>query len=217
MNVDLIEVPRREALVKIDAYRDHLQRRSDERAAKVLAAYEAMAEGTPVIELSKSIGNAGWTDEGMPTLAVARADREWVRVDLHPERTTTVVFNATAEAHATVGQWAQGTSNPGPTLYRRVPVAAFPKHPRSLAPLEGPEYRHWIRKRAAVPLIPPEAREASNHAALHKLFILWEAVWEEAPPVDPMLLRHLGEDLYAVLAHWDLTEVERAVMAEYMN
>lgn len=216
MNVDLIEVPRREALAKIDAYREYLSKRSDERAAKVLAAYEAMAEGTPVIELSKSIGNAGWTEEGMPALAVARADREWVRVDLHPRRTDTVVFNATADAYARVGSWSNSTRRPGPTLYRRVPVSAFPEHPKKSS-TEAGSYGEWIRKRAAVPMIPPEAREASNHAALNKLFVLWEAVWEEVPPIDPMLLRHLGGDLYAVLAHWDLTEVERAVMAEYLN
>lgn len=42
--------------------------------------------------------------------------------------------------------------------------------------------------------------------------ILWEAEWQAVPPKDPALLRHLGGDLYAVVAVWDLTELERAVL-----
>jgi hypothetical protein len=44
--------------------------------------------------------------------------------------------------------------------------------------------------------------------------VLWEAVWQPAPPVDPMLLRRIGEaDLWVVVAAWELTEVERAALA----
>lgn len=31
-------------------------------------------------------------------------------------------------------------------------------------------------------------------------------------PVDPALLKHIGGDLYAVVATWDLTDLERAVL-----
>jgi hypothetical protein len=37
--------------------------------------------------------------------------------------------------------------------------------------------------------------------------------WEPVPPTDPALLKHIAGDLYAVLAVWDLTELERAVIA----
>lgn len=37
--------------------------------------------------------------------------------------------------------------------------------------------------------------------------------WQPVPPTDPLLLRHLHGDLYAVLAAWDLTPLERAVLA----
>ena len=41
--------------------------------------------------------------------------------------------------------------------------------------------------------------------------ILWEAEWETVPR-DPLLLRHLAGGLYAVMASWDLTPLERAVL-----
>jgi hypothetical protein len=33
------------------------------------------------------------------------------------------------------------------------------------------------------------------------------------PDRDPYLLRHVGGALYAVLAAWDLTDLERAIMS----
>lgn len=43
--------------------------------------------------------------------------------------------------------------------------------------------------------------------------MLFEAEWRPEPPKDPALLRHIGGDLYSVVAVWDLTELERAVLA----
>jgi hypothetical protein len=49
-------------------------------------------------------------------------------------------------------------------------------------------------------------------AALH---VLWEVErWELVPPTDPALIRHIRGDLWAVLATWDLTEIERHVLAQ---
>ena len=44
--------------------------------------------------------------------------------------------------------------------------------------------------------------------------LLWEPRWERRPrpPGDPALLKHLAGPLYAVLATWDLTPVEQAVL-----
>ncbi|TWT34974.1 hypothetical protein KOR42_53530 [Thalassoglobus neptunius] len=37
------------------------------------------------------------------------------------------------------------------------------------------------------------------------------------PPGDPYLLKKISGEFYAVLAEWDLTELEKAVMAELRN
>jgi hypothetical protein len=48
---------------------------------------------------------------------------------------------------------------------------------------------------------------------------LWEVnQWSPArPPDDPVLLSPLGGDLYAVLAHWDLTEIEKMVLGAILG
>ena len=61
---------------------------------------------------------------------------------------------------------------------------------------------------AIVPSIPPLHRP---HDSLENYWLLWEAEWTR-PPVDPALLKHLGLNLYAVLAVWDLTPLEQAVL-----
>lgn len=65
------------------------------------------------------------------------------------------------------------------------------------------------RYTALVPLIPVHLRPSD---ALDKYHILWEADWERVP-VDPMLLKRLSGDAWLVVAAWDLTSVEQAVLA----
>jgi hypothetical protein len=69
----------------------------------------------------------------------------------------------------------------------------------------------WHNAEATVPLIPIQHRPRRGLANYH---VLWEAEWKKAVPVDPFLLRRVGKaDLWAVVAMWDLSEVERAALA----
>jgi hypothetical protein len=78
---------------------------------------------------------------------------------------------------------------------------------RIVIPGEFPQVRAkecW----ALLPSIPPPLRPKHE---LHNYHILWEAKWEGAP-IDPALLKHIAGPLYAVVATWDLSELERAVL-----
>lgn len=67
--------------------------------------------------------------------------------------------------------------------------------------------------RAIVPLVPIHLRPKRG---LENYHILWEADWQ-AVPKDPYLLRRIGGDMWLVVAAWDLTEVERAAMANRLS
>lgn len=67
---------------------------------------------------------------------------------------------------------------------------------------------------AVVPLIPVHLRPRRGMQNYH---ILWEAEWTKRYPVDPYLLRRFGGDAWLVVAAWDLTDVERAVMANRLR
>jgi hypothetical protein len=75
----------------------------------------------------------------------------------------------------------------------------------------------WTRSAwsAMVPIVPPQHRPPRGFG---DRIILWEVEnWEWSrlplPPGDPALLRHVGGDIYAVEAVWDLTELERLVLS----
>lgn len=82
-------------------------------------------------------------------------------------------------------------------------VLRFPSGTVSPAP------RSFVFAEAIVPLIPPQHMPAGK---LDRYHILWEADWHDAP-VDPMLIQHIVGDLWSILAVWDLTPLERAVIS----
>lgn len=103
---------------------------------------------------------------------------------------------------------------------RRVtlPVNTFPRFAVQWNQGQTERYRpggikerdHWKPEATAVvPIVPPRLHP---RAALSNYHILWDAIWTPAPPKDPMLLRRLAGHLYAIVAIWDLTSLEQAVL-----
>lgn len=88
----------------------------------------------------------------------------------------------------------------------------FPIADGTFEPYTHERGRRGAYVRAIVPNIPPRLRPKRG---LHLYTILWEAEWaiDPVPPVDPALLRHLRGDLYVLCGTWDLTDLERAVLA----
>ncbi len=62
-----------------------------------------------------------------------------------------------------------------------------------------------------MPIIPVHLRPKRGLVNYH---ILWEAEWTKTYPADPYLLRRFGGDAWLVVAGWELTDVERAVMSQ---
>jgi hypothetical protein len=61
---------------------------------------------------------------------------------------------------------------------------------------------------ATLPYIPPYIRRSR----MSSLFVLWEATWFETPAGDPYLLEKLDENLFRIVAAWDITPLEAAVL-----
>lgn len=190
MNVATITMPKDEARERYEAYREALKdvEPTDEDRG-VLIGYLALARGRSVLNLNDVIRSSPLDEKGLPKLAAARAHWRWCWVDMQGRG---------------AGQFFQGGS---PNRSRP------PWHTRILFPtgtFRPPGNFYHTRQRALVPTIPPNLRPAR---ALERYVILFEAEWQPVAPKDPLLLRHLTGDLYAVLAAWDLTELERAVLA----
>lgn len=186
MNVEKFTMKPEEASQKLGEVRDALRYKFDKEYDQLERAYKQVAKGRAVINLRNAILDSPTFENGLPKLAIARADQSKVHVRRNWDRLT---FSC--------GHWRQRS----PTL--RFEFNNLPRKEKSLD------------AETLVPMIPPAARKIAGYRrSLEKMFVLWEVEeWLPTPPVDPYLLAHIGGDLYAVLAAWDLTPIERAVMA----
>lgn len=157
----------------------------------LMKGYKAVSTGKRVVDLHGAMHTAGVTTDHYPTLAICRA---------HEQRCTVEMYqNGGCVFHG--GDTTRRSGKAGTVV---LPAATFPEW--------GWQERgsSWRRTAlAVVPIIPAKHRPTTS---LENFHILWEAEWKKAVPVDPMLLRHLDGALYVVLATWDLTPLERAVL-----
>jgi hypothetical protein len=172
--------------------------RTDEDAA-IAAGYRAASRGQPVVMLPQVMTAGGWFDNGLPRLAICRADASecWVRVHRPWTSTAGVPHEVTfsdqpdERGHVRVGRHRVQVSMPAPAVTTNA---------------------KW-RAHTVVPLVPPQHRP--KRTRLHLFHVLWEVEeWTAIPPRDPALLRHIRGDLWSVVATWDLTELERAVLSQ---
>lgn len=207
MELPLIDVPQAEARQAAADYLKAVRQRHSDEDQAILRGYRELARGRRLIQLSAAI-RAGGCDTVTVRWRPGFGDRVW------REELVTVPRLAVARADAT-RVWSQGVNSEGECEIRTK---------RNLGPnnrvdrmtlrgLESPPVSaNWRWVQAIVPIVPPPLRPAVH---LRNYHVLWEAEWspEPSPPYDPALLKHLGGDLYAVVAIWDLTELERAVLS----
>lgn len=191
MNTPMIEMPREVAREQLKSYRKQLHKRADAEYQAVAQGLEALADGTPLINLAESFRTVALDEKQRPRMAVARADRERVWLTRYFD---TVEFTSKE-------RWTRGREGHHMTFRFSVP------------PLPAGHTGVGMSGTGLVPMVPAPVREQVGPIDLSKHLILWEVEkWDDIPR-DPYLLRHCGGELYAVIAEWDLTDLERAVMA----
>lgn len=186
MNVEELKISQDKARELWQKYQTHraYQTSAD---AEIAAIYKRIARGQTVIRALESIRAAGVDANGLPRLAIARADTSF------------------CYWHTRLGNECQFTNTRSWNHQRKISLKSrtvpinWPGAPRINGVHE-----------AVVPLIPVHLRPQRGLANYH---ILWEAEWTKRYPIDPYLLRRFGGDAWLVVAAWDLTDVERAVMS----
>ncbi len=164
---------------------------------ELMRGYKALADGKTLISLREALVTGGVDEIGRPHLAIARADETQIAMDI--ERDGAVTYRPTLRTF---------------TADRRFefPAGVFPGPPitSSADVWQQPWRGNWW---ARLPFIPPNYRPPQR---LENYHLLWEAEWRRGTGPqrrDPMLLRRIGGDLFAVVAAWDLTELEKLVLA----
>jgi len=159
---------------------------------EIMSAYQKLAQGKLVIKALESILTAGSNEQGLPKLAIARADTKLchLRTQADGAAVMSSVTNTARNGRHTLGG-SFGTRF-------EFPAGSF-------------GFSHWHNFTGVVPIVPLNERPKRAMSNYH---IMWEAEWTKAVPVDPFLLRRIGKaDMWLVLAMWDLSEVERTALA----
>ncbi len=185
MDVATIKVSRFQAREAYQDYRKAVtEGRSTDEDEVLLSAYRSLVRGETVLSIMDVMRNAGVDSLLRPRLAICRADSEWCW------------FTPESYEHSCRAVFSD-TGYPSKSYVRKNVVMSDGTFPT-------------ICKRSIsciVPTIPPRLRPSP----LDKYYILWEADWN-APPVDPILLRRIRGPFYAVVATWDLTELEQSII-----
>jgi hypothetical protein len=150
----------------------------------LMRGYKALMKGTRVLDIRRVMQLVGLRPDGYPKLAICRSHLVKCRVQMYSNG---------------VAEFDDDSWQPSKRNTVRLQEDTFPRY-------------NGYRKNATtlVPLVPPQLRPKHKIENYHTLWEVEE--WKPVPPRDPMLLRHLGGYLYAVLAVWDLTDLERAVL-----
>jgi hypothetical protein len=199
MNITTLELPVEEATRRLAEYSEQIAAERTVEDEAILAGYRAAARGLPVVMLSEVFNAGGWFDSGLPRLAIARADATEVRVEVERAWST----NETVDLVFLDEDWSVNRG------------ALIGKHTVRVNRIAGrpQQQRSNTRGQTIVPLIPPRHRPRKHR--IRGFHILFEVeAWRPAPSKDPALLKHIRGDLWAVMATWDLTELEMAVLSQ---
>ncbi len=194
MQIPTIEMPTELAQKKLDEYRDHRMADLAEDEQIMKRSFSALAKGKKLFNLYEVMRRAGTNHLAHPRLGIARADWEYV------------YFTG----------WEEGNGVfHGVTSYReeKNPIECRGK----VFPEEVDRWGwngHWGQQgeellRSPVPAIPQQLKPP--HALLN-YHILFEPVWEALPGKDPILCKRISPNMFIILAAWDLTDLELAVM-----
>ena len=152
-----------------------------------------LSKGNRLIDLYESIKQAGKNEIDQPRLGFSRADK--TRVVFLKGRNGSGIYMSEVAYRYSMDDMA---------AYVRMPEGTFGNWTK---------YGQWRSDRkltATLPIIPANYFPKGD---LKNFYLLWEVdAWTEEPPHDPFLLKRVTKNIYLVLAAWELSEIERAVL-----
>lgn len=197
MNLATYTMDKHTALAHLAMYRRELRNKASkaEHVQELADVYFQLSRGRMIVDVVESFRTAGVDERGEPRIAICRADAKWCFLQRERVRAGELsykFFGTMADV-----KWINSRTQP----QFHIPGISVPA-----AQLQADR---WTI-RTVVPLIPPQHVPKADLANYH---LLWEVKqWEPVPPHDPLLLRKVTDTLFVVMAQWDLTPIEQAVM-----
>lgn len=193
MQLDQMSETRTTALQKWREYKDAEKQSSNPLYKDLRKIYNQIKSGKKVIDIFKVIQKGGVHENFHPKLAIAQAKTKKITCEYFQHGLVKFIND---------DSWRRRISTADVILENCLPKFQ----------MQNSFANQKIT--APVPLIPPKFLPK---VLTEDYYILWEVdVWKMIPPTDPWLLRRITKTMFVVLAGWDLTEIEKAVMAGRM-
>jgi len=192
-----ITMPKEQAKEEWKKYCNVLKKRKEKFLKIMKDAHYQMKEGRELIDIYKIMKETGLNENNEPKLAISRADLKTVYFE---KRDTGTGMFGTDTSYGNV-EWNKDRIE--------LPQKTFDVHWAR----EGEDRWNIANKivKTKVPIVPVEILPEGD---LSNYYILWETdEWEEIPETkDPILLKRISENLFAILGVWDLTELEQSII-----
>jgi len=192
MEVQSFKMEQKKAKNLWKEYNDALKKNPNDKFLQDMKkVYNQLRQGRKIIDIETVMEKAGINKNFEPRLAVAHIS--WETVACYYNNGGSVTFkNIITRKYD----------------YRVDEIKInhiFPKLPED----QYNKYDNEKCLQASVPKIPASLKPKGSEG----YYILWEVEkWSQIPPRDPYLLRRITDNMFVVLAAWDLTDLERAVM-----
>lgn len=207
MEVDTLAIPKEEAEEEFQAlkqaFKSNVKLRREEIRQDLYKVYKHLRHGKKIIDVFLAFQKIGVNENRNPKLAICRADAK--KCYCHKENNGSAVFSF--QSSVSVVRKTQGD-------------VGFPEGTFQFVadPEDQITWMQWREKNieTLVPIIPAKILVKEVKILLPNYHILWEVepgAWKKSrPPKDPILLKRLTPNLFGVLATWNLTKLERAVI-----
>jgi len=171
--------------------------------------YGHMTHGGKVIDIYKAFKDTGLNEKGNPKIAIAPANSK--KCYLTKDTDGSAVFS---------GKFERWQSREARKYLKEIQV---PAETFNWINRQGgkPRYRSDIKDQyvsTLAPIIPPQILIEKVKFNLKNYHILWEVeAWKPEPPRDPILLKQITTNLFGILATWDLSDIERAIIKAHIT
>jgi len=208
LEVEQLAIPKRKAEEQyqalVQAFRQNAKLRKEEIRQDLRRVYGHLRHGKKIIDVYESFKKAGLNEEGDPKLAICRADAK--QCFCCKRDNGSAIFSM-----QTLNWQARYDSHSPRKTYNEIllPQGTF-DFPKEYPTGTTPKNRYI---QTIAPIIPAKILVTEVKALLKNFHIIWEVEeWKPVPPRDPILVKRLTPNLFGVLATWNLTKLERAVI-----
>lgn len=195
-NTPTITMPKEQAKAFYQDYLGAVKTRKEKYVKELKQVYYHLSKGNKVLDIYEVFKKSGVNEMGEPKLAIARADGRII--EFHKMELGAGRFEGRTTAYDV-----------------DLPSRTFPNWKRKLLPNRWNDRKtlQIVRQEIStkVPIVPAHLLPDGE---LENYFVLWEvSEWNPMPVYkDPFLLKRINANAFVVLAEWDLTPVEQAII-----